>query len=234
MITARKFLLLGTASLLSVFVLAGTGLAAETPVPLAISYAFDEEDKTLHAQFRNEGTAAITVLSDIELYKEGVKVGQKFEDNVVIAPGAVKEFSMTAPADLPQGNYRFAVAGFGPGWSQLYQWIDSAAAFTVGQAAGPKLSIVDNGQTWVSVRSSGADARVLVDLELYDSQGRRVMQKFFDRETIRQGETKTYHLGPAFLSPGNDPYVFKVGMFQPGWNGLISWHDRVEEFSIAH
>ncbi len=202
--------------------------------PIVLTSSFDAASKTLQAHYYNTGTSPIMILADIELYGGGVKVGQTFKDQIIIPAGATKDFAMTAPADLPAGNYRFTAAAFAPNWESLLIWSNGAATFSVGNQAVPVLTIDDKGQTWVAIKNTGGDGEVLVDLELYDGQGRLVSQKYFDHETIHSNETKIYRLGQVFLSPGNEPYVLKAGIFKPEWSGLVAWYNEVMKFTIAH
>lgn len=217
-------------------ILSAPASLAASPVQLQSSTLETNNRPTFHAHFTNTGAVSTTMLIDLELYNQaGDKLGQAFFDNQNFNPGETREYNLTATGNLPAGAYRFAAGVFSPGWQSLAQWYNEPAVFSRGEQVTPDISLVDHGQTWVSLHNNGdAPAQVVVDLELYDRTGQQVTQKFFEHETLAPGESKRYDLGPVFLVPTNEPYVFKVGIFKPFWGELIRWYDQVVTITIAH
>ena len=75
--------------------------------------------------------------------------------------------------------------------------------------------------------TSNAPRRALVDVEVYDAQGRLVLQRFWDRQSFAAGQRVRYR--PVWSSPAGaagGTYTVKVGVFGEGWTGLLHWNDR--------
>ncbi len=87
---------------------------------------------TLHVSFFNEDAAnSHEVLEDFELYDaSGNRIFQTFFENQNFVPGAIIITDVTGPENLPQGNYRWAVGIFNPGWNGTLHWYNTAAMFT--------------------------------------------------------------------------------------------------------
>jgi glucose/arabinose dehydrogenase len=77
----------------------------------------------------NSGKAG-NALIDIEVYKNGIKVGQQFFDNQSFAAGETKQFTYTYPVDSG-GTYMVSIGIFQPGWAGLYAWFDGVKTFSV-------------------------------------------------------------------------------------------------------
>lgn len=103
------------------------------------------------------------------------------------------------------------------------------------QSTSQSASQISTGQSntlTAVISGSDHDQNVLVDLELYDQNGNKIGQKFFDNELIPANNTKTYTMTTdANLASGF--YHFSVGIFNSGWNGLIQWADSVQTFQVG-
>jgi hypothetical protein len=74
--------------------------------------------------------------------------------------------------------------------------------------------------------------KVLIDLELYDSDGHKLAQAFQDKVIIPAHKSVDMSLTPpATLSAGT--YYYSVGIFTSDWKGLVHWYDRVQSFTIG-
>ena len=76
--------------------------------------------------------------------------------------------------------------------------------------------------------------RALVDVEVYDAQGRRVLQRFWDGQAFAAGQRVRYR--PAWSAPvgaAAGTYTVKVGVFGEGWTGLLHWNDRAATFRVT-
>jgi hypothetical protein len=73
---------------------------------------------------------------------------------------------------------------------------------------------------------------ILVDVEIYDPNGQRVFQTFFDNQTLAAGQRWTRNITwtvPAV--PG--VYTVKLGVFGPGtWSPLYQWNDQATQFAV--
>jgi hypothetical protein len=76
-----------------------------------------------------------------------------------------------------------------------------------------------------SVTSATADTS-LVDMEVYDTAGRKIFQKFWDSQTFAAGQTRSYSATTGALAAGT--YTVKIGIFAPGWASLYQWNDAAQ------
>jgi hypothetical protein len=91
------------------------------------------------------------------------------------------------------------------------------------------------GQTvTLTVRVTGVTAaNVLVDVEVYDSSGQKVLQGVYDNQAFTAGQTRTY--SPTWTVPASavkGTYWVKVGVFQPGWGTIYHWNDSLSIFTV--
>ena len=81
------------------------------------------------------------------------------------------------------------------------------------------------------VRASAAD-RVLIDVEIYGPRGAKVKQHTWT-VSLAAGATRTlsftWHVG-AHRRLGR--YTVKIGVFEPGWAGLLRWNNRATTFRV--
>lgn len=100
-----------------------------TPITLSPGAVAD-----IQTTVRNDGDTG-RALVDIEVYKGGVKVGQKFFDNELFDAGASRAFGYQF---VPQtaGDYSVSVGIFKPAWAGVYSWQSDVRGFTAGTATG--------------------------------------------------------------------------------------------------
>lgn len=83
-----------------------------------------------------------------------------------------------------------------------------------------------------SVTLSGAQS-VLVDFEVYDPQGRKVCQTFFDNQSFTAGQKRTYTFTCSTRrAAAKGTYTVKIGIFTPGWGSLYHWNDNAAQFTV--
>jgi hypothetical protein len=74
---------------------------------------------------------------------------------------------------------------------------------------------------------------VLFDIEIFDSQNKKVAQNFVENVNLGSMESKNFEwkinekLPPGF-------YRVSFGIFNPNWQGLRSWYDTYQNFTIAN
>lgn len=73
---------------------------------------------------------------------------------------------------------------------------------------------------------------VLLNLELSNSQNQKVAQAWYDNVRILDKNEIDRTLDVPQYLPGG-MYSFDVGIFQPGWDGLIKWYDDVATFRLT-
>jgi hypothetical protein len=109
----------------------------------------------------------------------------------------------------------------------------ATGAFTASAAAS--LPSVDRGKgVWLSATvTSNTTRRALVDVEVYDPNGNKVFQRFYDNQSFTANVHRRYTM--PYKPPAGAPtgtYTVKVGVFQPGWAGLLLWNDRAATFTV--
>jgi hypothetical protein len=193
--------------------------------------------------FKNAGNSQGSVVVDIELYNSsGNRVTQNFWENENFAPNEGKNYMLNPPVGLGNGQYRYSVGVFNPGWSGILHWYDNVASFIVNvrqgtpvlfssSLSGNNLGPGENVILSASFTSANGNSNALLDLELYNSAGQKLAQKFWDNVNIPHNVTIAASLAsPNNLVPGT--YTFKAGIFNPGWNGLINWYDKVQTLTV--
>jgi hypothetical protein len=73
----------------------------------------------------------------------------------------------------------------------------------------------------------------LIDLEVYNAAGLKIHQRYWDKQSFSAGVTRTF--SSTLTIPANLPtgtYTVKVGVFGPGWNGLLKWNNAAATFTV--
>jgi hypothetical protein len=224
---------------------------AISPIPTYIG-----REATLTTRISNSG-AAEAILIDIEVYNSaGTKVAQKIYENEIIPTGTSRNFDLTW---LPSvvGDYTAKVGLFTPGWTRLHEWTDRALAFRVedrslttpppSTTTPPATTftpvhlrtIVNPGTGPVSqirgisttVKNEGTSGSMLVDIEIYNSAGVRVGQKFFDNEAVSAGAERAFDFHWQPTQGGT--YRVAIGHFAPGWARTYNWIANAATITVS-
>ncbi|MDO8495410.1 MAG: hypothetical protein Q7S32_02690 [bacterium] len=212
----------------------------------------------LFATFTNNSVTESTVLIDLEIWHiaaYGVKkVQQSFWDSQTFAPGESKTFSITsAPANTLSsgGFYALSVGVFNSGWNGLLHWHKQQNNFTVTNShPGNEVTIARSALTLKSIEAPDQTTQlsaaitnkgstmvnVLVDIELWHvtSSGRfKVAQTYTDNVSLVEGEQKTFTLDSPSTLSSEGFYGYSVGIFNPGWNGVLQWNHDQEVFTVT-
>lgn len=84
-----------------------------------------------------------------------------------------------------------------------------------GQAVDIISNITDNGS---------AAGNIIVDVEVYNSSGQKIFQKYYDSQNFSQGQSITYHTSWTPSSAGS--YAVKIGIFNFNWSQNYLWVDN--------
>jgi hypothetical protein len=106
-------------------------------------------------------------------------------------------------------------------------------SFTSSASATPARVIQGSTVTVTASVTSATNASALVDVEIYDPSGARVLQRSYDNQTFAAGQTRTYTNTvqvPLTAQPGT--YTVKVGTFSPGWGTVYNWNDHAGSYSV--
>jgi hypothetical protein len=190
---------------------------------------------TIATRIANSGSPE-PFLVDIEVYNSaGSKVAQKAFNQETIPTGGSKNYEFVWTPTAP-GDHTVKVGLFTPDWSRLHQWTNRALAVKVESAPTPVGFAPKHLRTTVSpssgdvnqirristtVENSGEASSMLVDIEVFNSVGDKVGQKYFDNQAFAAGATRTfdYEWEPKELGG----YRVAIGHFRPGWSGLHNW-----------
>ena len=85
-------------------------------------------------------------------------------------------------------------------------------------------------QTTISVNITNTSQFVngaITDIEIYNSSGQKIFQKFYENQNFGANETKTY--SDSWSLPGPDSYTLKAGIFNSAWQ-LYQWSNNISEF----
>ena len=84
----------------------------------------------------------------------------------------------------------------------------------------------------VNVTNSGGDTtNILVDTEIYNSQGVQVFQKIYFGQNFSSAQQIQFNTN--FITANNGTYTLKVGVFNSNWSKLYNWNDTVTIFNLS-
>lgn len=80
-------------------------------------------------------------------------------------------------------------------------------------------------------RASTTPITALADIELFDQNGKQLLQKDWDTISLVKGSSTIFSLtSPRNLAPG--VYTWKASLFTPGWKQQINWYDSAATFAV--
>lgn len=229
----------------------------QPPVPGALfdikatgpTSAKKHEEVPLRLQIKNLASTEPRHIIDVEVYDSfNRKVFQQFfEINETFATGTTREFTaLWTPSEF--GTYTVRLGVFAGGWQKLLLWNDQLLpkiAVEGGQVSDGKVKLLNAYITSTPYYLSeqailhaefGASKipseSVLIDLELSNSAGKKVAQQVFDMVQITSSSTIDKMLEVPRNLPGGT-YYFNVGIFKPGWQGLVTWYDKAVTFTLG-
>jgi hypothetical protein len=107
-------------------------------------------------------------------------------------------------------------------------------SFTTSATASPATVSAGSSETMTVSVKANQNTTALVDVEVYDSVGTKVLQTFYDNQAFTANLAKTYT--PSWAIPANQApgvYTVKIGIFGVGFNGLLSWNDGAATFTVT-
>lgn len=81
--------------------------------------------------------------------------------------------------------------------------------------------------------ANNTSGNALVDIEVYNASGRKVYQTYWDGQAFTANTPRTF--SRAWQVPANLPagtYTLKIGVFKPGWAGLLRWNNSARTFTV--
>jgi hypothetical protein len=151
----------------------------------------------------------------------------------------------TDPNAGGQGNADYTVQNK-PAQSVLATWLSGngtsptpppppvAANFAVSSkinATAPSANVPLTITGTVVNNASGAINNVIVDMEVYNSQGTKLAQKFFENQNFTAGQSQNYTLNFTPANSGN--YQIAMGVFNSDWTTNYIWNGNTSSFSVG-
>ncbi|MDP2290701.1 MAG: hypothetical protein Q8M22_05890 [Actinomycetota bacterium] len=101
---------------------------------------------------------------------------------------------------------------------------------TSGRVDRPIATVGQSVAVMASVRSD-LSRRVLIDVEIYDATGRRVLQRVWSNQSFAAGQTRKFSTSWPTKGLSAGPYSVKIGVFSTSWT-LIHWNDRAADVAL--
>jgi mannan endo-1,4-beta-mannosidase len=196
----------------------------------------------------SSGTAISGVNVDIGIWNPwGSRVAQHVVSSQTFAAGQSRSYSWAwaVPPGLAAGTYRVSVGLFNATWSTDYVWVNQADTFVVQASASAAFSAgsttvspnpVWRGQTvtvQTAVRATAAASGILVDMEIYDSGGRKVAQQVATGQSFAAGQTRTYtHSWWVPTNGSTGTYTVRIGVFNGNWTTRYLWVNGARSFTV--
>lgn len=92
-------------------------------------------------------------------------------------------------------------------------------------ATAPTLTSGQASTINATVNSTGSATNVVVDLEIYDSNGSKVFQKYFENQNISSSAAGNFQI--SWTPSANGNYTLKAGVFKNDWTTNYYWNDGV-------
>jgi beta-glucanase (GH16 family) len=177
-----------------------------------------------------------TVLLDTELWDANRnRVFQYFETRTLPAGTTTTTLTQPLTAGLPNGTYTVKAGMFTANWSKSLLWSDNVTTITINDGATAAFdassTLNDRSFDTTFVAAQPMNGQYLFDVELWDSNNKRVFQ-YFDNFFVSNTSTMTVSRQlPATVAPGK--YTARVGVFLPGWTTKLLWKDNAGSINLA-
>lgn len=205
---------------------------------------------TLNVAVADTGAAQSGLIVDIELYNSSnQRVLQKFFENQNFATGESHGYAITWTPSAT-GSYIVRSGIFTSGWANNLDWQNSVLTLSVVNAApaptpvpagsfSSSASLVPANPTAGSSASIGVALKDnlmslnngIVDLEVYNANNQKVVQKFFENQNFGVGDTNSYSL--SFTPNTAGQYKLKIGVFASNWSKNYWWNDSALALSVG-
>jgi hypothetical protein len=179
---------------------------------------------------------------DLEIYDEsGVRVTQNYWTGQSIASGGNATYSYTWTAPTATGSYTVKVGVYTASWASTLHWNARAAtigvtapAFDTAASASPA-AVTPGGTTTVAVAvttTGGTLTNGIVDLEIFNAGGTRVLQQYWSGQTLTSGTTANFSY--AWTAPSTaGTYTVKVGVYGAAWTPQYAWNAAADTIRVA-
>ncbi|MES2437353.1 MAG: hypothetical protein V4519_05085 [Patescibacteria group bacterium] len=83
----------------------------------------------------------------------------------------------------------------------------------------------------VDLTNSGSVSGAIVDLEVYNSADQKIFQKFYENQTVSNGQPGSYTTSWTPTTAGT--YKLKVGVFNNNWTTAYYWNGNVSTITVG-
>jgi glycosyl hydrolase family 44 len=173
----------------------------------------------------------------------GTKVTQQFWSGQSFTTGQSRTYSYAWTAPAGTGTYTLKVGVFNADWSRNYHWNNSAGTVTVKAPAPPAFSssaaaspstvqVRKNTTISATVRcTAGSLSNGIVDVEVYNSAGTKVGQKYWPAQNFAAGQSRSYsYVWTAPATRGT--YTVKIGVFGANWSPGYHWNNGAATVTV--
>ncbi len=98
------------------------------------------------------------------------------------------------------------------------------ATYTANVSSGTAITTNSSSVTTVAVAASQPISNTLVDLEIYDTNGQKVSQRYYENQNLTASGNQ-YQI--QWTPPRDGQYVVKTGVFTTNWQSNLYWNDNV-------
>ncbi|MGI5841175.1 MAG: glycoside hydrolase family 113 [Patescibacteria group bacterium] len=129
-----------------------------------------------------------------------------------------------------------------PAQEVMAQWFGSGSSSNPGDPQSPQdfetsVSLEpasphsgQNVTVTVNVKPQNNISSVIVDIEIYDSSGNKVFQRYLENKDLNSAQVSTFNVDWNPSNPGD--YQLKLGIFASGWSSLYHWQDDLLNFRV--
>jgi len=108
----------------------------------------------------------------------------------------------------------------------------TSGGFTTNATVTPSSVAPGQNVSVVAQITSAAASTALVDVEIYNPAGTKAHQVWFDNQTFTAGQQRSYTVN--WIAPATTgTYAVRIGVFVPGWQGLLHWNNDAGSFVVA-
>jgi hypothetical protein len=106
-----------------------------------------------------------------------------------------------------------------------YTWVDPATTVQVQSPAALSFQAAST-----AVMAGAAASNIIVDIEVFASDGTRVAQQIWSGQSFAAAQARTYSVGWSSRRQGT--YTVKIGVFGAGWTPMYLWQNQAASFTV--
>lgn len=104
------------------------------------------------------------------------------------------------------------------------------AAFSSTGTAQQSVQVGNAVSLSAAVKTSGAASNVIVDIEVYNSAGQKIFQKFYEGQNFSANETRSFTA--SWTPSAEGTYRMTIGVFNSNWSQAHHWNNNGASISV--